>query len=122
MDITTEKKYVIQNGFVGNCMMFWALNDCGYTCHLSNVETYTLEDAQRHCRPENGEKVWLAADIIFGATLMTDHQKVKSHLHKNYTPEIPKKQKPITDKCSECGRFLNGLAIFNGCPNCGAAP
>lgn len=122
MYITTEKKFVIQNGFVGNCMMFWALNSSGYTCHLSRVQTYTLEDAQRLCRPDNDEKVWLAKDIMLKATLMTDVQKVGHELYEQYTPAAPMTKKPITNKCTECGRFVTEEQYYCTCPNCGAAP
>lgn len=122
MNITDEKAYVIQNGFVGNCMMFWALNDSGYTCHLSNVQTYTLEEAQRKCRPENDEKVWPAIYVKNAATYMIDHQKLDYKLHEQFTPPKPVYKKPRAPNCEGCGRFLNDYEQVTGCGNCGSAP
>ena len=43
-----NKRYFIQDkrGYVGNCILWWALNDCGYTCHLAEAQIYTEEEAK----------------------------------------------------------------------------
>lgn len=117
-----NERYMIQNGFVGNCMYFWAKNDCGYTCHLDEAETYTLEEAKARCRPHNDEKIWPVSAIKAGASTMVDFQKVDYEAR----IELPKQPSEIikssAPKCEGCGRFQTAEQAYCGCDNCGTAP
>ena len=42
------------NGNVGSSLLFWAINDCGYTSDLDKAEIYTLKQAQ-----EDVDNGWL---------------------------------------------------------------
>ncbi len=45
--------YYIQNknaGYLGNAIMFWALNSNGYTADLNRAEKFNYEDAKRICQ------------------------------------------------------------------------
>jgi len=55
-------KYYIQNterGYLGNAMIFWALNSRGYTANLDKCQQYTEEEAKKIClgNPEKN-KAW----------------------------------------------------------------
>lgn len=54
------------NGNVGSSLLFWAINNCGYTSDLDKAEIYTLEQAQQDV--DNG---WLRSDSEFH--LSADH-------------------------------------------------
>lgn len=117
-----DEKFMVQNGFIGNCMCFWAQNDQGYTCHINKAERYTLEEAQKRCRPDENEKVWPESAILAGATMQVDHQKVKHELHEELTPPKTPYKKPPPINCEGCGRFLTDRQAYCGCDNCGSAP
>ncbi len=51
-----DKKYYIQNGIVGNCILWWAKDDRGYTCEIEKAEQYTEEEADKRVRHK--EKKW----------------------------------------------------------------
>jgi len=41
------KKYYIQreaSGYVGNCLLWWKHNNCGYTCDLSEAKVFDEND------------------------------------------------------------------------------
>lgn len=113
-----EEKYYVQNGFIGNCMCFWAKNDKGYTCHLDNAETYTKEQALSRCRQENNEKAWPVSAIQSGASSMVDHQKVPHELH--ITPDYPPIKKAQQPQCEACGKFTPRNGNPYVCPHCDA--
>ena len=55
-------KYYIQNtqqDFIGNSIVFWALNSRGYTAKLENAEKFTYKEAKKICEgnPEKN-KAW----------------------------------------------------------------
>lgn len=75
-----DKKYYIQNkeaGFLGNSIIFWALNSSGYTANIENAHKYSYEEAKKICNgnPEKN-KAWLVDDIDYniGTHLTTDCQ------------------------------------------------
>jgi hypothetical protein len=43
---TELKLYYIQNGWVGNAILWWAIDSKGYTTDLRNAGKYTHEQAQ----------------------------------------------------------------------------
>ncbi len=60
-------KYYIQNkdaGYLGNAIIFWAKDSCGYTANLNNAEQFSEEDAKNIClgNPDKN-KAW-AVDYI----------------------------------------------------------
>lgn len=42
-----EKLYYIQNGYVGNAMVWWGENSSGYHTDFSKAGKYTKEEAKR---------------------------------------------------------------------------
>jgi len=54
--------YYIQNthaGFLGNAIIFWAMNSRGYTCDLKSSHKFTADEAKKIClgNPEKN-KAW----------------------------------------------------------------
>lgn len=45
-----NKYYIIQNGWSGDCMIFWREGHAGYTTNFDKVHKFTLEEAQRTAR------------------------------------------------------------------------
>jgi len=72
--------YYIQNtnqGFIGNSIVFWALNSNGYTAKLENAEKFTYEEAKQICNGDpHKNKAW-SVDYIDnnkGTSRVTDSQ------------------------------------------------
>lgn len=76
-----ELLYYVQDTrqYVGNCMLFWALDHKGYTCHLDQAHVFTEEEMRRICgRGGRGTDVpWPKELIDAAASLMVDHQLVR---------------------------------------------
>lgn len=54
--------YYIQNGWVGNAILWWAENSRGYTTDITKAGKYTREEAQNICkRPE--DSAWLCSHV-----------------------------------------------------------
>ena len=56
-----SKGYYVQDarGYVGNCMLWWKSNNCGYTCDLREAKVFTLpEIAKMHSVADGTKKAW----------------------------------------------------------------
>lgn len=55
-----NNKYLIQAGYVGNAVLWWAENCHGYTCDLDRAHRFELKEAVSTVRGcyEKGHKVW----------------------------------------------------------------
>lgn len=43
-----NRKYFIQHrGYVGNCLLWWGPDRCGYTCDLNKAGRYTVEEVKQ---------------------------------------------------------------------------
>ena len=54
-------KYVIQNGYVGNAMLFWKKEGAGYTTNLDDSELFEKEAAEKiqtNCKSSHNFEVW----------------------------------------------------------------
>jgi len=72
--------YYIQNtkqGYIGNSIVFWALNSQGYTAKLEKAQKFTYEEAKKICEgnPEKN-KAWAVEyiDNNEGTARLTDSQ------------------------------------------------
>ena len=53
----SEKLYYIQNGYIGNAILWWAIDSKGYTTEISKAGKFTHEQAKSIInRPE--DKAW----------------------------------------------------------------
>lgn len=50
--------YLIQNGYIGNVIAWWAKGGAGYTANLVNAETFTKEQARRIVRSNPNLYAW----------------------------------------------------------------
>ena len=59
---------------VGNCVLWWAKDRCGYTCHLDKAGLYTATE----CKGMRDTDVpWPRAMVEEAASLMVDMQKLR---------------------------------------------
>lgn len=57
-----EELYYIQNGWVGNAILWWAKESRGYTTDIRNAGKYTKEEAKKIIqRPQ--DKAWLCRHV-----------------------------------------------------------
>jgi hypothetical protein len=80
-EITKEQLYYIQStkkGFVGNNVVWWGKNCCGYTCHLDNAGKYTYNQAIEICGDEKESKMHKIEEVENIATLQVDTQLLRN--------------------------------------------
>lgn len=54
-----QQLYYLQNGYVGNAVLWWAKDKCGYTTDLSKAGKYTKEECQAIIRlGDRPERAW----------------------------------------------------------------
>ena len=84
-----KDEYYLQNGCVGNAMLWWRKNCAGYTTDLNDAHVFTKEEAVRQNR-ERGEDVpWLKSDIDANSIRVTR----RSDAGKRVRYRLPRKQK-----------------------------
>lgn len=109
--------------YVGNDVMWWALDGNGYTTDLRNAQTYTREQAQAMHAARESDIPW-PKDYIDGKTRpAVDFQYLSrvAVLAAGIELAKPKKQRPDTPNCVGCGRFLNDVERYSrDCAHCGA--
>ena len=66
--------YFIVNNYVGNCLLFWAKDSCGYTCDVAKAQLYSEEEAMKTMRL--GECAIPFEDVMAGVRTMADGQYV----------------------------------------------
>ena len=55
----SEELYYIQNGYVGNAILWWRKNSQGYTTDINEAEKYTKEFVQEIInRPQTSHRAW----------------------------------------------------------------
>ena len=71
---TLSKLYYVQDTrtYVGNCMLWWAKNNKGYTCHLAKAHVYTQQEVDRFQR--DTDVAWPKDLVDETASMMVDHQ------------------------------------------------
>lgn len=80
----TERLYYIQNGYVGNAVLWWAVDSRGYTTEIDKAGKYTHEEVKRIIqRPE--DSAWLCSYIdknIAARKTVIDMQYLSSKGHR----------------------------------------
>lgn len=110
--------------YVGNDMLFWAMDGKGYTTDLRKAQVYTKADAvaQHHCRETD---IPWPKDYIDGKTRpAVDMQYVKRDealLGTGIVLVKPRTMPALKFNCTGCGRFLKDVDRYSmDCPNCGS--
>jgi len=45
-------------GYVGNSMVWWKDNDCGYVCDIQQAKVWTQEQAEKTCAGADDLEMW----------------------------------------------------------------
>jgi len=90
INMSNKTKYYIQNthqGYIGNSIVFWGKNKCGYTAKLEDAGIYTYEEAKEICKgnPEKN-KAWPVEyiDNNEGTARVTDSQFLNTEIIVNF--------------------------------------
>ena len=68
--------FYVQNGFVGNSVLWWGKNSNGYTSDISKAELYTKEEIlSKFVEGREEDRIWEAKHVL---------SKVKSHVDGQY--------------------------------------
>jgi hypothetical protein len=109
--------------YVGNDVMWWALNGNGYTTDLRKAHVYTKEQAQAKHNARETDIPWPKEYIDERWRPAVDCQYIKRDAvtEAGITLIKPKKPRAYMVNCVGCGRFLNDTDRYShDCPNCGA--
>lgn len=72
-----DSTFYVQNGFVGNSMLFWALNSNGYTCDFNKAQEYTKAEILEGFVPGRAQdRIWLADHLKQNTCTVIDGQHV----------------------------------------------
>ncbi|MBQ5963186.1 hypothetical protein [Massilia sp. ZL223] len=118
--------YYLQDSrsYVGNDMLFWAVDGNGYTTDLRKAEVYTKADAVAQHERRETDIPWPKAYIDAKTRPAVDMQYVKRDealAGTGITLRKPPRKRPDTINCSGCGRFIGGTERYlNNCPHCDA--
>lgn len=122
----SDDEYYIQDSrdYVGNDMLFWALNGNGYTTDMRKAQVYTKAEAVRQHEMRITDIPWPKAYIDAKTRPAVDMQYVRrAEALEGTGIELrkPVPQKPDVMNCHGCGRFINSRSRYvTDCPNCGA--
>lgn len=109
-----EDLYYMQDSrsYVGNDILWWALNGSGYTADMSRAQAYTREDALSMHKDRITDIPWPKKYIDDNTRPVVDMQRVriKDALKGTGVKLIkPKRKRPTTGKtrgnCPDCGKI-----------------
>ncbi|MBB5190089.1 ribosomal protein S27AE [Silvimonas terrae] len=109
--------------YVGNDMLFWAVNNQGYTSDLRKAAKYTKAEAVAQHQMRPSDIPWPCTYIDARTRPAVDMQYVKRSEALAGTGIELVKEKPIPktiERCGGCGRFMRDQDRWMGnCGNCG---
>lgn len=109
--------------YVGNDVLWWALDGKGYTTDLSKAQTYSKGEAQAMHNSRRTDVPWPKDYIDQKTRPAVDMQYIRrdealAGTGITITPE-PKYRKEQA-KCHQCGCFMSESQLWAGsCPKCG---
>lgn len=109
--------------YVGNDMLFWALDGKGYTTDMRLAQVYTKADAVAQHQRRESDTPWPKEYIDARTRPAVDMQYVKraeALRDTGITLITPKKPRPERVNCSGCGKFIKAIDQYCPCPHCGA--
>lgn len=120
-----EDQFYLQDSrsYVGNDMLFWAKDGAGYTTDLSKAHVYAKDEALSLHRQRETDIPWPKSYIDARTRPAVDMQYVsRTEALSGTGIELikPRKQKPETYRCDDCGKFLSIGDYYcgSGCPHC----
>lgn len=109
--------------YVGNDVLFWAINGKGYTTDVRKAHVYTKAEAVKQHNSRPSDIPWPKDYIDEKTHPAVDMQYIKRNEALEGTGiELVKyrKQKAETYKCHGCGRFINAAQYYSSCRHCEA--
>lgn len=71
-----ETMFYIQNGYVGNSVLFWALGGSGYTSNVEKAQKYTKEEVlNKFVGGREEDRIWVASHV---------ESKISKHVDMQY--------------------------------------
>ena len=69
-------KYYIQDSrnYVGNCILFWAKNNSGYTTNINDAGLYDEESAKSICKNRKSDIAWPENYVLKHTQITCDMQ------------------------------------------------
>lgn len=118
--------YYLQDSrsYVGNDMLFWAVDGKGYTTDLRKAQVYTKDEAVAQHRSRETDIPWPKEYIDARTRPAVDMQHVKradalAGTGIELTKARPKR--PDVINCGGCGQFIGGTQRYlESCRTCGA--
>jgi hypothetical protein len=123
--MSTEEFYLQDSrSYVGNDMLFWALDGKGYTTDLSKAQVYSKADAIAQHQSRETDIPWPKDYIDAKTRPAVDVQYVKRDealAGTGIVLQTKPKPKRGTGRCHQCGGFISDVQRYcDGCPKCGA--
>lgn len=110
--------------YVGNDVLWWAMNGNGYTTDLSKAHVYSKDEAQRLHNFRPTDIPWPKAYIDQKTRPAVDLQYIKRDEALAGTGielVAAKKSKQQRIRCESCHCFMSKTQLWSGaCPHCGA--
>lgn len=107
-------QYYLQDSrsYVGNDILWWAINGAGYTTDVSKAHVFTKEEAVRYHKNRNSDVPWpkLYVDAKTRPAVDMQYVKIGDALHGTGIKLVKEKRKRPTlgksrGNCPECGRL-----------------
>lgn len=87
----SDNLYYIQNisrGYVGNSVMWWKHDNCGYVCDIRKARVWTREEAEQHCKMSSDlimwEKEYIDSKIQYHIDMQTIYKNDPDSGYKKY--------------------------------------
>lgn len=109
--------------YVGNDMLFHAIDGMGYVTDMRKAQVFTKEQAVAHHNMRSTDIPWPKAYIDAKTRPAVDMQYVKRDealASTDIVLTVPKKYRKPVEHCYRCGGFLSAEQVMLECPKCGA--
>lgn len=109
--------------YVGNDMLFHAIDGMGYTTDMRKAHVFNKDEAIYHHQMRSTDIPWPKAYIDAKTRPAVDMQYVKRDEALAGTGIVliaPKKYRKPVERCYRCGSFLSAEQVMFECPKCHA--
>jgi len=102
LDREAEQYYIqdVSRGYVGNSVLWWKHDDCGYVCDIRLARVWNKEDAEEQCKASDELRMWNKKYIDVRVQHHIDmqtidardiHSGAKQYSYPNTNPTIKKR-------------------------------
>jgi hypothetical protein len=79
MEFPDDASFYIQKGYVGNAVLWWGLNSCGYVCDIEEAQLYTREEVlSRFVNGRESDIIWESQHALNGIKKIVDGQYLRA--------------------------------------------